>query len=62
MDFSISRVFGLPFGLAIVYANANNILDFKNVRSYKYNRDYSERFVEYLNRRTVFFGVVLNWE
>ena len=62
MDISISRIFGLPFGSAIVYANANNLLDVKNVRSYNYNRDYSERFAEYLNRRTVFFGIVLNWE
>lgn len=62
MDISISRIIGLPFGSAIVYANANNLLNFKNVRSYNYNRDYSERFAEYLNRRTVFFGVVLNWE
>jgi len=62
MDISISRIFGLPFGSAIVYANANNLLDFKNVRTYNYNADYSERFAEYLNRRTIFFGVVLNWE
>jgi len=62
MDLSISRIFGLPFGSAIIYANANNLLDFKNVRDYNYNVDYSERFAEYLNRRTVFFGIVLNWE
>lgn len=62
MDISISRIFGLPFGSAIVYANVNNLLDFKNVRDYNYNMDYSQRFAEYLNRRTVFFGVVLNWE
>ena len=62
MDISISRIFGLPFGSAIVYANANNLLDFKNVRDYNYNVDYSQRFEEYLNRRTIFFGVVLNWE
>ena len=62
MDISISRIFGLPFGSAIVYANVNNLLDFKNVRDYNYNMDYSQRFAEYLNRRVIFFGVVLNWE
>lgn len=62
MDLSISRIIGLPFGSAVVYANANNLLDFKNVRDYNYNEDYSQRFAEYLNRRVVFFGVVLNWE
>jgi len=25
------------------------------------NRDYSQSFAEYLNRRVVFFGIVLNW-
>ena len=61
MDISISRAFGLPFGSAIVYANANNLLDFKNVRYYNYNEDYTQRFAEYLNRRVIFFGVVLNF-
>jgi len=62
MDLSISRIVGLPFGSAVLYANATNLLDFKNVRDYNYNEDYSQRFAEYLNRRVMFFGVVLNWE
>lgn len=62
LDFSISRIIGLPFGTAILYANANNLLDTKNVRAINYNADYSKEFAEYLNRRTVFFGVVINWE
>jgi len=62
MDLSISRIIGLPFGSAVLYANATNLLDFKNVRNYNYNEDYSQRFAEYLNRRVIFFGVVLNWE
>ncbi|MEM6321919.1 MAG: TonB-dependent receptor [Bacteroidota bacterium] len=60
-DLSISRIIGLPYGSAIIYANANNLLDIKNVRSYNYNEDYSEPFAEYLNRRVLFFGVVFNW-
>ena len=62
IDLSISHIFETSFGNAIAYVNANNLLDFKNVRNYNYNVDYSERFAEYLNRRTIFFGVVLNWE
>ena len=62
LDFSISRIIGLPFGTAILYANANNLLDNKNVRAFNYNADYSNQFAEYLNRRTIFFGVVINWE
>ena len=62
MDLSISRIIGLSFGSAVIYANANNLLDIKNVRDYNYTEDYSQRFAEYLNRRVVFFGVVLNWE
>jgi len=62
LDFSISRIIGLPFGTAILYANANNLLDTKNIRAYNYNADYSNEFAEYLNRRTIFFGVVINWE
>ncbi len=62
IDLSISRIFETSFGNAIAYVNANNLLDFKNIRDYNYNMDYTERFAEYLNRRTIFFGVVLNWE
>ena len=62
MDISISRIIGLPFGSAVVYANANNVLDFKNVRDFNYNEDYSEQFAEYLNRRVLFFGLILNFE
>jgi len=50
------------FGSAVVFASVNNLLDFKNIRDYNYNFDYSNRFEEYLNRRVIFFGVVLNWE
>lgn len=62
MDISVSRKMSLPFGSAVVYANANNLFNSKNVREYNYNEDYSQRFAEYLNRRVIFFGVVLNWE
>ncbi len=62
LDFSVSKIIGLPFGTAILYANANNLLDSKNVRAINYNADYTQQFSEYLNRRTVFFGVVVNWE
>ena len=62
MDVSISRIMDVGFGSAVVFASANNLLDFKNIRDYNYNFDYSERFEEYLNRRVFFFGVVLNWE
>lgn len=62
LDVSISRVFPLPFGSAIVYANGNNLLNTKNIRSYNYNSDYSEQFAEYLNQRVMFFGVILNWD
>ena len=62
MDLSISRIMKLPFGSAIVYLNVNNLLDTKNIQFYNYNSDYSESFAEYLNRRTIFFGLVVNWE
>ena len=62
MDLGISRIVEIPSGSAVLFINVNNLLDFKNIRSYNYNFDYSTRFAEYLNRRVLFLGVVLNWE
>ena len=61
-DVGISKLFPTTFGTLITYFNAGNIFDFKNIRSYNYNDDYSQRFAEYFNRRVIFFGCVLQFD
>ena len=60
-DLGLSRLIPLKFGGLIVFASVNNVLDFKNVRRYNYNFDYSSRQEEYYNRRVFFGGVVLSF-
>lgn len=60
-DVSLSRIIPLSFGGLIVFLSANNVMDFKNIRRYTYNFDYSNAGKEYYNRRVFFAGVVLSW-
>ena len=55
LDAAVSKTFITKLGALILYVNANNLLDTKNV-SY-----YSFRGEEYYSRRVLFFGAVLNW-
>ncbi|MFS4417906.1 TonB-dependent receptor [Maribacter sp. 2307ULW6-5] len=45
----------------IAFGTVNNLLDRKNIREYTYNFDYSERANSLFQRRTVYFGVVVNF-
>jgi hypothetical protein len=55
LDASLSKTLITGWGALILYLNANNLPDTRNV-SY-----YSFRGEEYYSRRVVFFGAVLNW-
>lgn len=61
LDVSISKLQATTFGSMIIYASANNVFNFNNIRSYNYNQDYSEAIAERYGRRVVFFGAVLQW-
>ncbi len=55
LDASVSKTLITSFGALLIYMNANNLLDTKNV-SY-----YSFRGEEYYSRRVLFFGAALSW-
>ena len=61
-DANISRIIPVSDKLSIVaFGNVSNFMDFKNVRSYRYTFDYQDRSPQYFSRRSVYFGVVLNF-
>ncbi len=62
LDLGLSRIFELADGALIVFLSVNNVFDQRNVRSYSYNEDYSQRQAEYYNRRVLFFGAVWQGE
>jgi len=62
IDLSLSKLFSVSEGLVIIaFAIATNIFDFKNVRSYDYNFDYSETTPQLYSQRVFYFGAVLNF-
>jgi len=54
----LSKFFLLPKGSLILFFSINNFLDRINPIDYWYNRDYSERSLAPLSRRTLYFGAV----
>lgn len=62
IDLSISRLFPISEELAVVaFGNVSNVVDFQNVRTISYNRDYSLTSDQLFNRRTLYFGVIINF-
>ncbi|CAH1001875.1 hypothetical protein LEM8419_02783 [Neolewinella maritima] len=55
LDASITKTLITKLGGVILYANANNLLDTRNVSYYSYRGE------EYYSRRVVFFGAILSW-
>lgn len=45
----------------IAFGSISNILNSKNTRSYAYNFDYSMRIAQYFSKRTMYFGVAINF-
>ncbi|SNS60424.1 TonB-dependent Receptor Plug Domain [Ekhidna lutea] len=59
---SVSKIFTLSEKMNIItFASLSNIFDRKNVRSYTYNFDYSERDSNFYSRRTGYVGAVINF-
>lgn len=62
IDLSVSRLFPIHEDLTIIaFASLNNVFDFRNVRNYDYNFDYTQREANYFSRRLVYFGAVFNF-
>lgn len=62
VDTSISRLLALKEKLSIIlFGSISNIFDTKNIRSFTYNFDYSDRISQYFSRRTLYVGAVINF-
>lgn len=62
VDLSVSKLIPISEQLTmVVFGNTSNVLDFKNIRTYSYNFDYSNRRQNLFGRRIVYVGCVLNF-
>ena len=63
VDINLARVWPLSEKLsAVAFGSVNNLLNNRNVRAVNHNRDYSTEFHELFSQRTVYFGVVVQWQ
>ena len=63
VDINLARVWPLSEELSMVaFGSVNNLLNKRNVRTVNYNRDYSTEFYELFSQRTIYFGVVVQWQ
>ena len=61
LSFSVSKIAQLSDHInSVWFFNINNIADFKNQIEVSYNHDFSQEQPQYLSRRGIYFGVVLN--
>lgn len=58
LDMSVSKILPLGEGSLILFLNANNVFNNRNIRGYTYNFNYSDRVRELYNQRVVFVGGV----
>jgi hypothetical protein len=62
LDLNVSKLVPVSQNVLIVlFASSANVFDFKNIRSYTHNFDYSERTGELFSRRTFYFGAQINF-
>lgn len=62
VDVSISRMIPVNENLNIIcFGSVNNILNKENIRTYRYNYDYTERSSSLFSQRTLYFGAVINF-
>lgn len=63
IDLNLARVWPLSEKLsAVAFGSMNNLLNHRNVRTVNHNRDYSAEFYELFSQRTIYFGVVVQWQ
>jgi len=61
VDLSVSKIFPLGPTSAIAFMGLSNVVNFKNVRGYSYNFDYTKTMDDLFSLRTVYFGVIINF-
>lgn len=62
LDMSLTKLFLLgKKGTAVIFINTGNVPNFKNVRSYNYNFDYTEKSQELFSLRTFYAGLIFNF-
>jgi len=62
IDLNISKLQSINEKLgAVFFASASNVFDIANQRTFTYSFDYETRTTSYFSRRTVYFGVALNF-
>jgi len=62
IDLSASRIFMLNARTtAIAFCNIGNVANFRNVRGYDYNIDYTTRSDQLFSQRVVYFGIVFSF-
>ena len=63
LDLSVSRLWPVfDRWTAVAFASVNNALNHENVRAINYTQDYQSSFHELFSQRTVYFGVVLQFQ
>lgn len=62
LDISVSKLMIVGReSSAVLFAGVGNVPDFKNVREYVYNYDYTQASPELFSLRTIYFGCVVNF-
>jgi hypothetical protein len=62
VDISINRYIKLKRYAIVAFATINNLLNRKNQSSAYYNRDYTTRLFNHYQYRTIYFGVVWQFD
>jgi hypothetical protein len=62
LDVSLSRIVALQEDLSLIlFAAVNNVVNFKNVRAYTYDRTYTQRQAALFAQRSIYFGANINF-
>lgn len=62
LDITLNKIFPVSKNIVgIAFLSAGNTLNFKNVRDYTYNFDYSQKQPLYFSQRTIYAGMIFNF-
>ena len=62
LDMSLSKYIRMKDYAIVLFASINNLLNIKNESQVQYNADYSQKHYEYYQYRTVYFGMVWQFD
>lgn len=63
VDLNVTKLYSINNDMMLIaFFNISNVLNRNNVRDINYNSDYTKSFYEYFSKRTVYFGVILNFQ